>query len=216
MTGPVVGRDELDALRALDTPTICNALEVVAPERRGSGYTIHPLVCAWPDLEPIVGYARTATVRAAHPSGRAATDDLALRLQVRVRLGVSRPDAPPGAAGQLPSGVGRAVDDGRYLVERDTEHVVQHEREPLGGGERLEHHQQREADRVGQERFVLGVGLVREAHDRVGHARAQGVPQATPRVLSGASAACSSTPLPRPSSGTRPGSRRYRRQSIRA
>jgi len=28
-------------------------------------------------------------------------------------------------------------------------HVVQHEGEPLGGGERFEHHEQREADRVG-------------------------------------------------------------------
>ena len=29
----------LSALRALDTPTVCNALEIVAPERRGYGYT---------------------------------------------------------------------------------------------------------------------------------------------------------------------------------
>ena len=81
MTSPApLSREQLDALRNLDTPTVCNALEVVAPERRGAGYTIHPLVCAWPEQAPIVGYARTATIRAAHPSGRAATDDLALRL----------------------------------------------------------------------------------------------------------------------------------------
>ena len=30
----------LEALRALDTPTVCNALEVVAPKRRGYGYTV--------------------------------------------------------------------------------------------------------------------------------------------------------------------------------
>ena len=35
----------LSALRALDTPTVCNALEIVAPERRGYGYTVSPLVC---------------------------------------------------------------------------------------------------------------------------------------------------------------------------
>src|SRR3954469_2701378 len=81
MTTPApLSREELDALCALDTPTVCNALEVVAPARRGAGYTIHPLVCAWPERAPIVGYARTATIRAAHPSGRAATDDLAMRL----------------------------------------------------------------------------------------------------------------------------------------
>ena len=60
---------QLDALAALDTPTVCNALEVVAPERRGYGYTTDPLVCAFPDLPPMVGYARTATIRSMRPSG---------------------------------------------------------------------------------------------------------------------------------------------------
>ena len=54
----------LDELRALDTPTVCNALEVVAPERRGYGYTIKPFFCPRPELAPIVGYARTGTIRA--------------------------------------------------------------------------------------------------------------------------------------------------------
>lgn len=56
----------LDKLRAVDTPTICNALEIVTPERRLTGFTIKPLVCPFPDLPPMVGYARTATVRASH------------------------------------------------------------------------------------------------------------------------------------------------------
>lgn len=71
----------LDALTALDTPTVCNALEVVAPERRGHGYTVHPLVCPRPELPPIVGYARTATIRAGHPSGRSSTEDVHARLE---------------------------------------------------------------------------------------------------------------------------------------
>ncbi len=58
----------IHALTALDTPTVCNALEVVAPKRRGYGFTVQPLVCTRPELPPIVGYARTATIRAAHPS----------------------------------------------------------------------------------------------------------------------------------------------------
>ncbi len=58
----------LDHLRAFDTPTICNALEVVAPERRATGFTITPFVCAFPELKPIVGFARTATIRAREPS----------------------------------------------------------------------------------------------------------------------------------------------------
>lgn len=56
------------ALMALDTPTVCNALEVVAPQRRGYGYTVAPLVCTRPELPPMVGVARTASIRAAHPS----------------------------------------------------------------------------------------------------------------------------------------------------
>lgn len=65
------------ALVALDTPTVCNALEVVAPERRGYGYSVEPLLCSRPELPPMVGYARTAAIRAAHPSdmqGRAARE----------------------------------------------------------------------------------------------------------------------------------------------
>jgi regulator of RNase E activity RraA len=56
----------LETLRSFDTPTICNALEIVAPERRLTGYTVKPLVCPFPDLPPMVGYAKTATIRATH------------------------------------------------------------------------------------------------------------------------------------------------------
>ena len=56
------------ALVSLDTPTICNALEVVAPERRGYGYSVSPLVCTRPNLPPLLGFARTASIRAAHPN----------------------------------------------------------------------------------------------------------------------------------------------------
>ena len=61
-----------EALRArlmeIDTPTVCNALEIVAPERRGYGFTVQPLVCTRPGLPPMVGVARTASIRAQHPS----------------------------------------------------------------------------------------------------------------------------------------------------
>jgi len=63
MTEPLSG-DVLNALKALDTPTVCNALEIVAPDRRGYGYTIAPFFCPRPQLEPIVGYARTGKMRA--------------------------------------------------------------------------------------------------------------------------------------------------------
>ncbi|MDH4145223.1 MAG: RraA family protein [Acidimicrobiia bacterium] len=77
---PTLSSDQLDALASIDTPTVCNALEVLVPERRGWGYTVHPLVCAFPDLGPIVGFARTATIRASRPSGRGAAEDTERRL----------------------------------------------------------------------------------------------------------------------------------------
>jgi len=80
MTEPLTSED-LAALRALDTPTICNALELVAPQRRGFGYTTQPLVCARPALPPIVGYARTATIRAMHPAEQSAAEIRERRLK---------------------------------------------------------------------------------------------------------------------------------------
>ncbi|MCB1834401.1 MAG: RraA family protein [Geminicoccaceae bacterium] len=58
----------LDHLAAFDTPTICNALEVVYGERVITGFTTKPFFCAFPDMKPIVGYARTATMRAVQES----------------------------------------------------------------------------------------------------------------------------------------------------
>jgi regulator of RNase E activity RraA len=53
----------LDHLKAFDTPTICNAMELIAPERRAEGFTHRPFVCAFPALPPILGFARTAVIR---------------------------------------------------------------------------------------------------------------------------------------------------------
>lgn len=61
-------------LQSMDTPTVCNALELVVPQRRGWGYTTSPLVCTRPELKPIVGVARTATIRSAHPTDLSTED----------------------------------------------------------------------------------------------------------------------------------------------
>lgn len=71
---------DLEALRVLDTPTVCNALEVVAPDRRGGGYSVAPFFCPRPELGSMVGYARTATIRAMHPTQRSAAENTAVRL----------------------------------------------------------------------------------------------------------------------------------------
>lgn len=59
--------ENLAVLTQWDTPTICNALEEIVPDRRGYGFTTQPLVPLDPDLPPVCGYARTATIRAAAP-----------------------------------------------------------------------------------------------------------------------------------------------------
>jgi regulator of RNase E activity RraA len=54
-------------LRSIDTPTVCNLIEIVAPERRGAGYTASHLHCPFPELPPMVGFAKTVTIRARDP-----------------------------------------------------------------------------------------------------------------------------------------------------
>ena len=71
----------LEALARYDTPTICNAMEIVAPERRLIGYTTKPLVCPFPDLPPMVGYARTVTIRSVLQSGLPAAEQAKRRIE---------------------------------------------------------------------------------------------------------------------------------------
>jgi regulator of RNase E activity RraA len=61
---------DLEALRAFDTPTICNALEAVAPARRALGFNRRPLIAPFPAMKPVVGFARTATIRSREPHPR--------------------------------------------------------------------------------------------------------------------------------------------------
>jgi regulator of RNase E activity RraA len=59
-----LSKTQTEFLQSIDTPTVCNLLEIVAPERRGHGYTVRHLHCAFPDLPPMVGFAKTVTMRA--------------------------------------------------------------------------------------------------------------------------------------------------------
>jgi hypothetical protein len=58
---------DLEILERWDTPTICNGLELIAPERRAIGFTVEPMVAADRELPPIVGLARTGLIRAKEP-----------------------------------------------------------------------------------------------------------------------------------------------------
>jgi regulator of RNase E activity RraA len=71
MTAPT--QSQLEFLQSIDTPTVCNLIEIVVPERRGHGYTVEHLHCPFPELPPIVGFARTVTFKAkdAVPLGQA-------------------------------------------------------------------------------------------------------------------------------------------------
>ena len=60
----VISDNQFKFLRSVDTPTVCNLIEIVAPERRGAGYTAVHLHCPFPDLPPMVGFAKTVTIRA--------------------------------------------------------------------------------------------------------------------------------------------------------
>ncbi len=70
---------QIEALRNIDTPTICKLIEMAAPERRGYGYTVEHLHCIFPEMKPIVGYAKTATMRAKQPSKYTAQEYLQIR-----------------------------------------------------------------------------------------------------------------------------------------
>jgi len=54
-------------LTAVDTPTICNALEIATGSRSNTGFTRGVFLSAHPGMKPILGFARTATLRTAVP-----------------------------------------------------------------------------------------------------------------------------------------------------
>jgi regulator of RNase E activity RraA len=89
---PFMDPAHLEALRAFDTPTICNALELVVPARRATGFTRRPLVAPFPDLKPIVGYARTATIRSREPYPRGREE--AARARLRYYEHIAAPPLP--------------------------------------------------------------------------------------------------------------------------
>lgn len=68
MWGEGIDAPLLAHLRGFDTPTICNALEIATGGRRATGFTRRSMTAPFPLLPPIVGFARTATLRSAAPS----------------------------------------------------------------------------------------------------------------------------------------------------
>lgn len=57
----------LTLLKQVDTPTVCNAIEVAEGGRGFSAFTRGTMLSSAPDAPPVVGYARTAKIAALHP-----------------------------------------------------------------------------------------------------------------------------------------------------
>lgn len=57
----------LDLLKQVDTPTVCNAIEVAQGKRGFDAFTRGTMLCSAPDEPAMVGYARTAKIAAVAP-----------------------------------------------------------------------------------------------------------------------------------------------------
>lgn len=133
MTVPLVDPQVIEQLRAFDTPTVCNVLELFDVRPRTAGYMDGRIRACFPKLPPMVGYAVTATFRAGDPPR---SGDVYSNLVEQARLLHELPgpgvivfqdlDDPPvaatfgevmcttyqafGAAGLITSGAGRDLD----------------------------------------------------------------------------------------------------------
>src|SRR5712692_5960793 len=91
-------------------------------------------------------------------------DHLSLASEISVRSRYLRTlDTSSRPAGELSCCCGRSSDHGGDLIEGQLEHVVEHEGQPLVGGEGIEDNEQGETDRIGQQRL-----LRRGPDDRIG------------------------------------------------
>ena len=60
----------LEKLRRLDTPTICNVIELFEVRPRNTGDMDDRIKACFPEMPPVVGFAETATFRASAPPRR--------------------------------------------------------------------------------------------------------------------------------------------------
>lgn len=123
----------LEQLRRFDTPTVCNVLELFDYRPRTAGYMDARIAACYPALPPMVGFATTATFRAAAPP-RGGDTYMGLGTQVEKLAAIPGPkivvfqdlDDPPvaatfgevmattykafGCVGLITSGAGRDLD----------------------------------------------------------------------------------------------------------
>jgi 4-hydroxy-4-methyl-2-oxoglutarate aldolase len=64
MTQPSLDSALLDELRRISSPTVANAIETFGVRPWNTGFVSSEIVCRFPDLPALVGYAVTAVIRA--------------------------------------------------------------------------------------------------------------------------------------------------------
>lgn len=139
MNGPThISAEELAMLRLVDTPTVCNVIELFEVRPRNGGYMDGRIKSCIPELAPMVGFATTATFRS-HAPPRSADVYASMDEQLKAFSQVAAPyvvvfqdlDDPPasatfgevmcstykafGAVGIVTSGAGRDLDQVRAL-----------------------------------------------------------------------------------------------------
>ncbi len=76
----------LELLKRVDTPTVCNAIEVVEGKRGFNGFTRGTMLCSAPEGGAMVGYASTAKIAALEPPTEPADVIRARRMEYYRRM----------------------------------------------------------------------------------------------------------------------------------
>ena len=67
MVNPMISEELLSMLKSLDTPTVCNAIEVAQGQRGFDNYTKRTMLSSDADASAVVGFARTAKIAGRNP-----------------------------------------------------------------------------------------------------------------------------------------------------
>lgn len=115
MTGPTIDAGVLAELAALSSPSIANGIETLRVRPRDQGFVDGSILCRFPALGPMVGYAVTARIRAAGKSDRLPPAQLwehALSVPEPRVVVIEDLDDPPGVGsfwGEVNANVFRAL-----------------------------------------------------------------------------------------------------------
>ena len=144
------------------------ATDLGAADLPGGSHPARAAVCPEDDVR--VEHRDQALEVAASDGGDERVDHRSLGAQVAIRR---RADSRTRRRARLAScrvAVGVRPRIGAISVERQGKHVVQDERDSLGGRERLEQHEERQAEGVAEKGLVLRIHPVGAIDDRLGHA----------------------------------------------